>query len=163
MFDSLRCDGISSGPASARTSRSSDRCSGADATAWVVPPVVARTIRADFRINFFVHRSSRVYNYDVSRYMFDGRTEARSARRGRVALLPLLHDSTPDVNLYSSEIPLRVYKAVNYIWKMGRFVWLVYVEIDDDDETSHAFSSRCTSRWRTLEWSNGGARTEPLG
>lgn len=63
-----------------------------------VPCETAQAIKAEFRVMYFVHGRSTIYNYEIMRHMFANKSEAASAV-GTLVRLRSLEDSETDENL----------------------------------------------------------------
>lgn len=76
------------------------------ANLWIPVELLARTIRAEFRVLYFIHGRNTQYNYQVMRQMFVNGSESSSMIKGIVRLRALNDDTvTFDIPLYASELP----------------------------------------------------------
>lgn len=92
-------------------------CQGIDSDGWILTSIIRRSIRAQFRCLYFVHGSSRHYNYETMRHIFVNRNELESVNRGIITLRPF-HDDTDTFAypLYSKMIKQHHMSAIRHIW-----------------------------------------------
>ncbi|XP_011691096.1 PREDICTED: uncharacterized protein LOC105452019 [Wasmannia auropunctata] len=92
---------------------------------WTSPQTIRRTIRADFRVTYFVNGLLRTQNFQIAKNMFCGTTESRSIDRGRICLREL-NDPT-DTSIY----PFFTHDIRNSVMNIIRFIWNIICTLPD--------------------------------
>jgi len=102
---------------------------------WMPPAIVRQTIRAEFRIMYFIHGSSYVFNYVIIRSLFKMSTECGFIRDGVVELRPL-QDESDNVAypIFSNRISAHQIQIIRHIWLVQNAIWSVYLDNNDDND-----------------------------
>ncbi|EZA46689.1 hypothetical protein X777_03350 [Ooceraea biroi] len=87
--------------------------------AWTSPVLVRLTMRAEFRLLYFVHGRSSAFNYAVARRMFARGTERVSAERGLTRLRPLNDERDRfSYPIFITRMEQRLVGVVRFVWQL---------------------------------------------
>ncbi|KYN00599.1 hypothetical protein ALC62_08626 [Cyphomyrmex costatus] len=88
------------------------------------PGIVRQMIRAEFRTLYFVHGTSPVFSFAVSRHLFARGNEAQSCQDGIVQLRSLEDDQDSFAfPLYTTRLTLKQMRVVRHAWLVNHGVW----------------------------------------
>ncbi|KYM96836.1 hypothetical protein ALC62_12499 [Cyphomyrmex costatus] len=88
------------------------------------PGIVRQLIRAEFRTLYFVHGTSPVFSFAVSRHLFARGNEAGSCQNGIVQLRSLEDDQDSYAfPLYTTRLTVKQIQVVRHAWLVNHGVW----------------------------------------